>query len=91
MSEWHPSCSSIAGLCDIAVRHPFLRVDFRRPSDAVDEDEIDDALCAGRMAIATPARAADFWLTPFVGSVFGGDTDERHAAFGLSAAWMGTA
>lgn len=37
---------------------------------------------------ATPARA-DWLLTPFLGVTFGGATDNQHATYGGSIAWMG--
>ena len=36
---------------------------------------------------AAPARA-DWLVTPFVGSAFGGDTTSQHVTYGASAAWM---
>lgn len=36
---------------------------------------------------ATPARA-DWLITPYLGSAFGGDTSTQHIACGGSAAWM---
>jgi opacity protein-like surface antigen len=36
---------------------------------------------------AAPARA-DWLVTPFLGSAFGGDTSAQHVTYGASAAWM---
>jgi len=36
---------------------------------------------------AAPARA-DWLVSPFVGSAFGGDTTSQHVTYGASAAWM---
>lgn len=39
------------------------------------------------VATAAPARA-DWLITPYIGSAFGGDTTEQHVTYGASAAWM---
>jgi opacity protein-like surface antigen len=36
---------------------------------------------------AAPARA-DWLITPYLGSAFGGDTTSQHVIYGASAAWM---
>jgi opacity protein-like surface antigen len=36
---------------------------------------------------AAPARA-DWLITPYLGSAFGGDTSSQHVTYGASAAWM---
>lgn len=36
---------------------------------------------------AAPARA-DWLITPFLGTAFGGDTSSQHVIYGASAAWM---
>jgi opacity protein-like surface antigen len=36
---------------------------------------------------AAPARA-DWLITPYLGSAFGGDTSSQHVIYGASAAWM---
>lgn len=36
---------------------------------------------------AAPARA-DWLITPYLGSAFGGDTSAQHITYGASAAWM---
>jgi len=36
---------------------------------------------------AAPARA-DWLVSPYVGSAFGGDTSSQHVTYGASAAWM---
>ena len=36
---------------------------------------------------AAPARA-DWLITPYLGSAFGGDTESQHVTYGASAAWM---
>jgi opacity protein-like surface antigen len=39
------------------------------------------------VVIAAPARA-DWLITPYLGSAFGGDTSSQHVTYGASAAWM---
>ena len=39
------------------------------------------------LATAVPARA-DWLITPYIGSAFGGDTSSQHVTYGASAAWM---
>jgi opacity protein-like surface antigen len=39
------------------------------------------------VVIAAPARA-DWLITPYLGTAFGGDTSSQHVTYGASAAWM---
>jgi opacity protein-like surface antigen len=39
------------------------------------------------LATAAPARA-DWLITPYLGTAFGGDTSSQHVTYGGSAAWM---
>ena len=47
------------------------------------------AVTAALFVVMTSAPArADWLITPFVGSAFGGDTTSQHVTYGASAAWM---
>ena len=49
------------------------------------------AALALALVAATPRAAhADWWLTPYLGMTFGGDTPNEQVNFGLSAAFLGS-
>ncbi len=50
---------------------------------------LSSAVPASLLLVATAAPAtADWLITPYLGTAFGGDTSAQHVIYGASAAWM---